>query len=103
MPKSTLPAFGVICKKLLVKAVREDSLREDRSTGECPVRNAQETELPIKDTTRSSWMADRNIGRMESQRQREERITVSGESMESSHLEARNEERISNLIIRRAW
>lgn len=103
MPRRTLLDFGVICKKLLVKAVRGDSLRESRSTGECPVRKAQETEWPIKDTARSGWMANGNVGRMESQKQREKRIAVSGESTESSHLEVRNEERISNLIIGRTW
>lgn len=55
--------FGVICRKLAVKA-REDSLGEKRSTVECPVRNMQEAELPVKDSTCNGWITN-STGRMD--------------------------------------
>lgn len=56
--------------------------------------------FPIMDTKYSGWMASRNVGRMESQRPREERIAVSGLS-DSRVLFLRSQEwrRILNLII----
>lgn len=39
MPKSTSLDFGVVCRKLIVKAIREDSQGEIRSTVDCRVRN----------------------------------------------------------------
>lgn len=64
MPKSTLLDFGVICRKLVVKAVREDSLRENRSTVECPVRNMQEAELPVKGSACNACITN-STGRMD--------------------------------------
>lgn len=68
MPKSTQPDFGIICRKLVGKAVRGDSLRESRNTVKRPVRHTQEIELLIKDIKCSGWMTSRNMGRMESPR-----------------------------------
>lgn len=62
MPKSTLLDFGVTYRKLVVKAIRQDSLRENRSTVEYTVRNMQEAELPGKDSTCNGWITNKSTG-----------------------------------------
>lgn len=64
MPKSTSLDFGVICRKLIVKAIREDSQGENRSTVECQVRNMPSEEYTIKDSTCNGWITN-STGRMD--------------------------------------
>lgn len=95
--RSTLLDFGGICRKLGVRAVREDSLRECGSTGKCPVRNRQEAELPdpvVGELAEALVLWD-HVGKGRKGLQLES-------SQQSFYLEVRNEE-ILNLIIRKTW